>query len=47
MVTDRQNIALLVLSTPRREIVVAHTIQIVTAINAATPGSFAAVDIGQ
>ena len=41
------NIALVVLSTPRREIVVARAAQIVAAINAATPGSFTAVDIGQ
>ena len=42
-----KNIALVVLSTPKLELVVAFAAQIVTAINTATPGSFAAVYIGQ
>jgi predicted nuclease of predicted toxin-antitoxin system len=42
-----KKIALVVLSTPKREIVVARAALIVAAVNAATPGSFAVVDIGQ
>lgn len=42
----RRKIAIVVLSTPEREIVVAQAAQITAAINAAQPGGFVFLDIG-
>lgn len=39
--------AIVVLSTPERDNVVAHAAEIVSAIDAAAPGGFVTVDIGQ
>jgi hypothetical protein len=42
-----RKIAIVVLSTPERDSVVAHAAEIVSAIDAATPGGLVTVDIGQ
>jgi predicted nuclease of predicted toxin-antitoxin system len=41
-----RKIAIVVLSTPERDSVVAHAAEIVSAVNAATPGGLVTVDIG-
>ena len=42
-----RKIAIVVLSTPELDSVVAHAAEIVSAIDAAAPGGFVTVDIGQ